>query len=127
MFKMPSSVLLSATFGTIVVTAIASSPLTTLGQTSPAPNNVNKTGCLSGYPNGRYQGDRSITRNEFAAGLNACLNQVDQLIPTNTNLGTRADFQVLIERQRKLNQQLRELNERVSTPSTRKSSNSTIP
>lgn len=127
MFKMPSSVLLSATFGTIVVTAIASSPLTTLGQTSPAPNNGNGRGCLSGYPNGTYQGDRPITRNEFAAGLNACLNQVDRLIPNNTNLATRADFQVLIEQQRKLNQQLRELNERVSTPSTRKSSNSTIP
>lgn len=84
---------------------------------SPAPEQTNpRSGCLSGYPDGTYRGDRAITRNEFAAGLNACLQQVDQSIRTNREpLATRADFGRLIQRQRELNDQLSGLNNRVDT------------
>ncbi len=87
----------------------------TLSQTPPAPSNATpQPGCLQGYPNGTYQGKRPVTRNEFAAGLNGCLNQVNQLVPINkADLATREDFQVLIERQIELNRQLQKLNERV--------------
>jgi hypothetical protein len=54
-----------------------------------------------------------MTRYEFAAGLNACLEKVDRLLPRNRDLATREDFEALIQRQRQLNQQLRELNQRV--------------
>lgn len=114
-----------AALGTILaLAAIVPYPSRTLAQTPPAPSDATpQQGCLSGYPNGRYQGERPVTRNEFAAGLNACLNQVNQLILINTaDLATRADFEVLIERQRKLNEQLRELSGRVGTPPTQKSS-----
>lgn len=35
---------------------------------------TNQYGCIAGYPNGTFQGDQPITRDEFAAGLNACLD-----------------------------------------------------
>ena len=41
---------------------------------------VDRYGCVSGYPNGTYGGDRVLTRYEFAAGLNSCLNQIERLI-----------------------------------------------
>jgi len=78
----------------------------------PAP----ATGCLAGTPNGSYQGDRPITRNEFAAGMNACLDQVNQQFQFNkATFATRTDFDTLIQRQRELNEQLRELSDRVGT------------
>lgn len=39
-------------------------------------------GCLRGYPNGTFRGNRALTRYEFAAGLNACLQQIERLIAT---------------------------------------------
>jgi Carbohydrate-selective porin, OprB family/S-layer homology domain len=37
---------------------------------------VERYGCIAGYPDGTYRGNRALTRYEFAAGLNACLNRV---------------------------------------------------
>lgn len=98
-----------------LVLATISYPAHTLAQT---PSNRTQakpqTGCVSGYLDGTYRGDRPVTRYEFAAGLNACLEGVDRLLAKNKdNLATRADFDTLIQRQRELNQQLRELNQRV--------------
>ncbi len=114
-----------ATFATTLALAgIGFYPSTTLAQESPNSNNATaQRGCLSGYLNGTYQGERSLTRNEFAAGLNACLDQINQIVPNNrADLATRADFEALIKRQRELNNQLQELNLRVKIPSTEKSS-----
>ena len=36
-------------------------------------------GCISGFPDGTYRGERSVSRAEFAAGLNACLNKIDRI------------------------------------------------
>lgn len=47
-------------------------------QTVPPP--TERYGCLSGNSDRTYQGNQPLTRYEFAAGLNACLNQVEQLI-----------------------------------------------
>ncbi|MCD8487213.1 MAG: iron uptake porin [Desertifilum sp.] len=33
-------------------------------------------GCLSGYPDNTYRGNRALTRYEFAAGVNACLDRI---------------------------------------------------
>ena len=41
---------------------------------------VEEYGCLEGYPDRTYRGNRALTRFEFAAGLNACLDVVIQLI-----------------------------------------------
>jgi hypothetical protein len=34
---------------------------------------VERYGCIAGYPDGTFRGNQSISRYEFAAGLNACL------------------------------------------------------
>jgi hypothetical protein len=41
-------------------------------------NLVENYGCIVGYPDGTYRGDRALSRNEFAAGLNACLQQLER-------------------------------------------------
>ncbi|MEO0767874.1 MAG: iron uptake porin [Cyanobacteria bacterium J06649_4] len=41
---------------------------------------VEEYGCLEGYPDRTYRGNRALSRYEFAAGLNACLDVVIQLI-----------------------------------------------
>ncbi len=43
-------------------------------------NLVERYGCLAGYPDGTYRGKRALTRYELAAGLNACLQQMELLI-----------------------------------------------
>ena len=37
---------------------------------------VERYGCIAGYPDGSFRGNRSLSRYEFAAGLNACLNSL---------------------------------------------------
>jgi hypothetical protein len=100
--------------GLIIVMPLAIAVHTSANaQTAPAQP---ATGCVSGTPNGAYQGDRPLTRNEFAAGMNTCLNQVNQQLEFNkANFATRADFETLIQRQRELNEQLRGLSDRVGT------------
>ncbi len=46
-------------------------------------------GCVAGYPNGAFLGGRSLTRQEFAAGLNACLEKVSEAT------ANKADVEVL--------------------------------
>jgi hypothetical protein len=41
---------------------------------------VERYGCIVGYPDRTYRGERALTRWEFAAGLNACLNTLERLI-----------------------------------------------
>lgn len=41
---------------------------------------VDRYGCIAGFPNQTYRGNQAITRYEFAAGLNSCLNQIERLI-----------------------------------------------
>ncbi|MBP0005398.1 MAG: carbohydrate porin [Cyanobacteria bacterium SBC] len=41
---------------------------------------VERYGCIAGYPDGTYRGNTFLTRYEFAAGLNACLDQIVALI-----------------------------------------------
>jgi hypothetical protein len=42
-------------------------------------NLVETYGCIEGYPDQTFRGSRALTRFEFAAGLNSCLNVVAQL------------------------------------------------
>ncbi len=57
---------------------------------------VERYGCIAGYPDGTYRGNRALTRYEFAAGLNACLDRVNELIATATaNSVSREDLTTL--------------------------------
>lgn len=44
---------------------------------------VERYGCIVGYPNATFRGNQSLTRWEFAAGLNACLNTIERLLQEN--------------------------------------------
>ena len=48
---------------------------------------VERYGCIVGYPDKTYRGNRPLSRYEFAAGLNACLDKIQELIAAAT-----ADF-----------------------------------
>ena len=41
---------------------------------------VDRYGCIVGYPDRTYRGSQPLSRYEFAAGLNSCLNQIERLI-----------------------------------------------
>lgn len=57
---------------------------------------VERYGCIAGYPDGTYRGNRAMTRYEFAAGLNACLDRITELIAASTaDLVTREDLATL--------------------------------
>jgi hypothetical protein len=47
---------------------------------------VENYNCIAGYPNGTYRGNRSLSRYEFAAGLNACLESIQRLIASNQSV-----------------------------------------
>ena len=44
---------------------------------------VDRYGCISGFPNQTYRGSQPLSRYEFAAGLNSCLNQIERLIASS--------------------------------------------
>jgi len=46
---------------------------------------VERYGCIAGYPDGTYRGNRTITRYEFAAGVNACLDKIQESISKQTD------------------------------------------
>ena len=77
---------------------------------------VERYGCIAGYPNGTYRGNRAMTRYEFAAGLNACLNRINQLIDAATrDLLTREDLITLQRLQSEFGPELATLRGRVDT------------
>jgi hypothetical protein len=47
---------------------------------------VERYGCIAGYPNSTYRGNRALSRYEFAAGLNACMNQIERLVASNQSI-----------------------------------------
>jgi porin len=75
---------------------------------------VERYGCIAGYPNGTFRGNRAMTRYEFAAGLNACLNRVNELIATATaDLVKKEDLAILQKLQEQFTAELATLRGRV--------------
>jgi len=57
---------------------------------------VERYGCVAGYPDATFRGNRPLSRYEFAAGLNACLDRVNELIAAaSDNLATQNDLATL--------------------------------
>lgn len=50
-------------------------------------NLVERYGCIVGYPSQTFLGNRPASRYEFAAGLNACLQQMERLIAASEAVG----------------------------------------
>ncbi|WP_414564484.1 iron uptake porin [Anabaena sp. CCY 9613] len=77
---------------------------------------VERYGCIAGYPNATYRGNRALTRYEFAAGLNACLDRVNELIATATaDMVTREDLATLQRLQEEFSAELATLRGRVDS------------
>lgn len=77
---------------------------------------VERYGCIAGYPDGTYRGNRALTRYEFAAGLNACLDRVNELIATaSADSVTREDLATLQRLQEEFSAELATLRGRVDT------------
>jgi Carbohydrate-selective porin, OprB family/S-layer homology domain len=75
---------------------------------------VERYGCIAGYPNGSYRGNRAMTRYEFAAGVNACLERVNELIATATaDLVRKEDLEKLKKLQEEFSAELATLRGRV--------------
>ena len=56
---------------------------------------VERYGCIAGYPNSTFRGNRALTRYEFAAGLNACLDRINELIAIATEKVGSGDLETL--------------------------------
>ncbi|HAA31201.1 MAG TPA: hypothetical protein DCE56_30155 [Cyanobacteria bacterium UBA8553] len=59
---------------------------------------VERYGCIVGYPNRAFRGDRSLTRYEFAAGVNACLDRMTELVTSGANAGCILTFSCIMRR-----------------------------
>ncbi|MBL1209531.1 MAG: hypothetical protein FWJ34_07395 [Geminocystis sp. GBBB08] len=55
---------------------------------------VERYGCIVGYPDRTFRGNRALSRYEFAAGLNACMQQMERLIAASEAV-TREDIEKL--------------------------------
>ncbi|MEH1852467.1 MAG: iron uptake porin [Nostoc sp.] len=81
---------------------------------------VERYGCIAGYPNSTYRGNRAITRYEFAAGLNACLSRINELIATATSdLVSKEDLTTVQRLQEEFTAELATLRGRVDRLETR--------
>jgi hypothetical protein len=79
---------------------------------------VERYGCIVGLPTNppTYQGRRATTRYEFAAGLNACLDRINELIAASVeNLVTKEDMRLVQRLQEEFAAELALLRGRVDT------------
>ncbi|MBE9007203.1 iron uptake porin [Fortiea sp. LEGE XX443] len=88
---------------------------------------VERYNCIAGYPNNQFRGDvsrqaalrlRAVTRYEFAAGVNTCLDKINQIIlaaAPSTELLTRADLATIQRLQTEFSSELTTLRGRVDS------------
>lgn len=79
---------------------------------------VERYGVISGYPDGTFRGNRSLSRYEFAAALNTVLNRLEELGGA-ANVLTQEDLLVLQQVQRDYQNTLEELRSRLDDFDTR--------
>lgn len=83
---------------------------------------IERYGCISGYPDNTFRGNRTLTRYEFAAALNACLDRVNELIAeATTNVITQQDILRLQRLQEEFSAEIATLRGRVDTLEARTS------
>ncbi|MBD0333987.1 MAG: S-layer homology domain-containing protein [Cyanobacteria bacterium Co-bin13] len=73
---------------------------------------VQNYGCLAGYPDGTFRGDQPVTRYEFAAGTNACLDAVAGFVQER-QAANQAEINLLIQSMQQFQTELNELGDRV--------------
>ncbi|MHC5599582.1 MAG: iron uptake porin, partial [Nostoc sp.] len=81
---------------------------------------VERYGVIAGYPNQTFQGNRAMTRYEFAAGLNAALARINELVSAGTSdLLRKEDLETLQKLQNQFAPELAQLRGRVDSLETR--------
>jgi Carbohydrate-selective porin, OprB family/S-layer homology domain len=77
---------------------------------------VERYGCIAGYPDKTYRGQRAMTRYEFAAGLNACLDKINEIITAGlADKVSKEDFAAVQKLQEEFAAELAALKGRVDT------------
>ena len=79
---------------------------------------VERYGCIVGYPDRTFRGDRALSRWEFAAGLNACLNTMERLLQENVAV-VQGDLDALKRLAQEFQGELTALGTRVDNLETR--------
>ncbi|XWK86648.1 MAG: iron uptake porin [Phormidium sp.] len=74
---------------------------------------VERYGCIEGYPDRTYRGNRAMTRYEFAAGLNSCLDRIQELIAALPQGVSKEDLDKLRRLQEEFASELANLRGRV--------------
>ncbi len=80
---------------------------------------VERYGCIAGYPDKTFRGNRAITRYEFAAGLNACMDRINDLISSSTGTVKKEDRESLRTLQEQFAAELSTLRGRVDNLETK--------
>jgi hypothetical protein len=81
---------------------------------------VERYGCIAGYPDKTYRGNRAMTRYEFAAGLNSCMDRVNDLIAASTgDMVKKEDLDTLRKLQEQFAAELATLRGRVDSLETK--------
>ena len=76
---------------------------------------IERYGCISGYPDGTYRGNRALSRYEFAAALNSCLGSINQMILNQDQPLPESDSAIIERLQRDFSQELSQLATRVDS------------
>src|SRR5579883_1448823 len=77
---------------------------------------VERYGCIVGYPDRTFRGNRAQSRYEFAAGLNACMDRINELIAAGTaDLVKKEDLATLQRLQEEFAAELATLRGQVDT------------
>ena len=79
---------------------------------------VERYGCITGFPNQTYRGSQPLTRYEFAAGLNSCLNQIERLIASSETI-SEADLAIIERLNEEFAVEIAEIGGRVDSLSDR--------
>lgn len=75
---------------------------------------VERYGVIAGYPDGTFRGNRAMTRYEFAAGLNAAMERINELITADTaDVVSKGDLETLNRLQSEFSSELATLRGRV--------------
>ncbi len=56
---------------------------------------IDRYGCISGFADNTFRGEQTVSRAEFVAGLNSCLNEVENLL-SNSDEMSQADVETVL-------------------------------
>ncbi|NMF57438.1 iron uptake porin [Pseudanabaena yagii] len=81
---------------------------------------VERYGCIAGYPDRTFRGQQSISRYEFASGINACLAKINEIMATGfADKVSQADIATIKKLQEEFATELSTLRDRLDKLATK--------